>query len=249
MPDLSQSRIARRLGAAVAGGVSIVAAGSGVALADYGPPPPVVVLPGGFSCVVTSQMVGPAGKTISFRLGRVAAGLAIPRGAVTARTQVTITQPSGSGSCSSGPGVGTAGYPGFHALVGVGIQVQQRGRTLSSPFARPATLRLSGPAQIHAGDRFVGWHKTHFSRAHGSYAGHALTALVRGSTDAALLVRDAARPGRAAARRAGVSTAPASLQGEFLAAALLQRGAQPGLGVLTTAQLRATSARARLLAG
>jgi hypothetical protein len=226
--------MARKIGAAVLGGTAITMAGSGVALADYGPPPPVVVLPSGFSCVVTSQMVGPASKTISFRLGGVAADLAIPRGAVRGAAQVTITQPAGSGSCSGGPGIGNAGFAGFRALVGVGIQVQQHGQTLTRPLARPATLRLSGAAQIHAGDLLVGWHKTRFARTHGSFAGHTVTAQVRASTDAALLVRDRARS--RAARRAVVSATPAALGGGFLAAALLQHGAHPGLGVLTAAR-------------
>jgi hypothetical protein len=211
-------------------------AGSGAALADYGPPPPVVVLPSGFSCVVTSQMVGAAGKSISFRLGGVTADLTIPHGAVRGAAQVTITQPAGSGSCTGGPGIGNAGFAGFHALVGVGIQVQQHGQTLTRPLARPATLRLSGAAQIHAGDLLVGWHKTRFAAAHGSFAGHSVTAQVSASTDTALLVRDRARGRHAAGRRSAISAAPAALAGGFLAAALLQHGAQPGLGVLTAAQ-------------
>jgi len=250
MPNLSKWRIARHMAAAATAGLGVVAAGSGVALAGYGPPPPPNPPPGGFSCVITSQTVGPAGKTISFRLGPVSGVLIIPRGDFSKPVQITITEPFGTGSCSGGPGPGDAGFPGFRTLVGVGIQVQRGSKTVTS-FARPLVLRLGDNAQIRPGDLLVAWNGTGFQGAPGFYTHDAITTEVRSSTDYALLVPDGRGRrggGRGGFGPFGTSRHTTALQGDYLAAALLlPSGAHPGLGVLTPLQLRETSVRARLL--
>jgi hypothetical protein len=258
MPYVSQSRFVRSMAVATVGGLGIAAVSSGIALAAYGPPSPLAVPPpGGFSCILTSQTLGPAAKVIKVSLGTITAGISIPAGDFRTPVQITVTEPFGSGSCSGGAGIGDAGFPGFSALGGIGIQVQQHGKNLLQ-FPAPMTVRLGGSAHIHAGHRLVHWTGVKYKLAPESFTRHAVTTHISTSTDLALLVPGghgpapghAARSGHAA--RAGGATrasgATTSLPGEILAAALaLPHGSHPGLGILTGMRLRQTSVRARLL--
>jgi hypothetical protein len=258
MPYLSQSRIVRNIAVAAVGGLGIAAGSSGVALAAYGPPSAAPPPPGGFSCILTSQTVGPAGKVIRVGLGGMTAGIIVPPGDFRAPAQITITEPFGSKACSGGAGIGDAGFSGFHALGGVGIHVQQHGRShaaatgaaRSSGFPEPITLRLNGSPQIHRGDVLVDWNGVKFVRAPHFFRHQSVISHVSTGTDHALLVLSrrgaSGRAARAGAARAAGATA--SLQGEVLAAALsLPRRSHPGLGVLAGTRPRETSSGARVL--
>jgi hypothetical protein len=135
----------------------IGAAGSARATAGYGPPPPPVPpVPGGFFAVVTSVTIGPAGGTIGpVRIGEVLVRVRVPRGAFPVPVQITLTAPSVAG-------IGDAGFVGYEALGGVGVQVQENGSPYPGTFLKPVVLDMTSPlvtrssiAVIWNGTRFV----------------------------------------------------------------------------------------------
>jgi hypothetical protein len=222
---------------AAIGGAALVAANAGVALADYGPPPPPGTVPGGFSCVVTSVTVGPAGRLIGpIRLAGVEATIDIRPNTFPIPVQITITEPDGAGGgCQSGPGIGDGGVRGFTAVGGVGILIQQNGSPYTATLEAPISVRL-GSSQIGPSSRIVVWAGSKFVLAPGDLGPGSATIRVFGSGDYAVLspglyrrlARQGFGTGGAAALR-GVGTA-----GDFFAAALLwpADGPPPGAGVL-----------------
>lgn len=105
--------------------------------AGYGPPPPgVVTPPGGYSAVVTSQTITPAGGIIgpvSVDGGSVT--LVIPAGAFPVNVQITLTAPDLAA-------VGSGGVAGDDAVAGVGIQVQENGVPYPGTFLKPLGLTM-----------------------------------------------------------------------------------------------------------
>jgi hypothetical protein len=108
------------------------------AASSYGPPQPAagVAPPGGYSSVITSQTISPAGGTIGpVAVDGATATLVIPAGAFPVSVQITIT---GSKLFA----VGDAGTAGYKAVAGVGIQVQENGSTYPGGFRKPLTLTI-----------------------------------------------------------------------------------------------------------
>ena len=165
--------IARRpLLSAVAGGLALAAANSGVALAAYGPTPPVITDPGpgGFYCVVTSQSVSDqAGQIGPLRLGRGRASLRFGRQTFAGQSQVTLTEPFGRNGleCEGGRGIGDGGFSGFWAVAGLGILVQHDGAAFHGRFARPLRVRLDSP-MISPASLLVTWNGRRFVRVPGA---------------------------------------------------------------------------------
>ena len=235
------------LATAAIGGVALLVANSGVAQADYGPPPPPGTVPGGFSCVVTSQTVGPAGRLIGpLRLGGLEARIVILPRTFPVLVQLTITEPFGtSGPCRGGEGIGNAGFPGFTAVGGVGVLVQRNGSAYTPAFGSPISIGLSS-SQIGPSSMVVVWNGTKFVRVRASVGPGSATIPVSASGDYAVLTPGPARP--LARRASGTGGRPAlrSLRtaGEFFAAALLwpASGPPPGAGVLVATRLPAADA-------
>jgi hypothetical protein len=203
-------------------------------------------VPGGFSCVVTSQTVGPAGWLIGpIRVSGLAARIAIRRGTFPVQVQVTITEPDGAGSgCSGGPGIGDGGFRGYRAVGGVGILIQRNGSPYIGTLSAPVSVRLSA-AQIGPSSLVVVWNGKDFVPSPASVGPGSATIGVLGSGDYVVLspgVRRLARrvvgPGRTPARR-GVGTTEG-----FFAAALLWpvAGPPPGAGVLRVKRVAAADA-------
>jgi hypothetical protein len=154
---------------ACAAGVSaaILVANSGLALASYGPPPPVPTpVPGGYYCIVTSRIVTPAGALIGpLRLRKLVVRLRIRPGTFPAPVQITLTQPyARTGACQGGRGIGDAGHRGYRAVGGVGILVQQGGVTYPGPFLRPMRLHLRS-RKIARSSLVLVWNGNRFMRA------------------------------------------------------------------------------------
>jgi len=214
-------------------------ANPGMALAGYGPPaPPVVPVTGGYYCVVTSQTVGPTGKSIgTLKLhGNLAATLQIHQGSFPDVVQITITEPYGqNGDCQGNADIGGVGFAGYRALGGVGIIVQQGGSAYSGTFVRPLALRLSSPL-ISRSSLLVVWNGRKFVKAPGAIVrSRAATVGVDASSDYAVLVPDRAsrlQDASAVSPQAAAVT-PRTLAAIFLAPA----GSSPsGFGVVVAAQ-------------
>jgi hypothetical protein len=142
--------------AAAAACCAVLMAGPATALAAYGPPPPVPApVPGGFSEVVTSVTVGPAGMFIRhLELDGLNASLDIRPDTFLQPVQVTITEPfvrdgpattaylGQRRTCGNAAGIGDAGFPGYCAISGAGILVQINGVDYTGPYPKPMILRI-----------------------------------------------------------------------------------------------------------
>jgi hypothetical protein len=237
---------------AAVGGVALLVANSGIALAAYGPSAsPQGTVPGGFSCVVTSQTAGPAAKHIGpLRLGGLEATIEIRPGTFSGRVQLTMTAPGGeNGGCQGGQGVGDGGFRGYRPVGGVGILLQRHGSAYTGKFRRPIVVRMSSPS-IGASSLVVVWNGSRFVLAAADHRGGSATTRVFGSGDYAVLTRAPARhlARHLARRRLGRGGAPAlqdtgtaGTAGDFFVAALLgsAAGPPPGAGVLLTTRLAA----------
>jgi hypothetical protein len=142
----------------LAGAAILVTTGAGGALAagGYGPPPPVTpTVPGGYSVVVTSQTITPAGGTIGpVTIDGASVTLIVPAGAFPVPVQITVTAPN-LGAIS------TAGFHGFKVVAGEGIQVQENGSTYPGPFLKLLTLDTSS-SSITASSILAVWNGTAF---------------------------------------------------------------------------------------
>jgi hypothetical protein len=233
--------IARRpLLSAVAGGLALAAANSGVALAAYGPTPPVITDPGpgGFYCVVTSQSVSDqAGEIGPLRLGRGRASLHFGRRTFAGQSQVTLTEPFGRNGleCQGGRGIGDGGFRGFWAVAGLGILVQHDGAAFHGRFARPLRVRLDSP-MISPASLLVTWNGRRFVRVPGAVVRRgSVRAEVSAGADLAIL-----SPGGRHRGAAG-STVSVQAPGFLAAAGLAAAGApEPGLGLLEAPSSRST---------
>jgi hypothetical protein len=117
--------------------------------------PAAVAAPGGYSAVVTSRTITPAGGTIeavSVPGGRVT--LVVPRGAFPAPVQVTLTAPK----LAAPDGAHVTGYT---IVAGVGIQVQQNGAAYLRAFGKPLTLTVRS-SSASASSLVAAWNGTRF---------------------------------------------------------------------------------------
>jgi hypothetical protein len=138
---------------------------------SYGPTPPVVTPPGGFSVVITSRTITPAGGVIGpVLVGRADATLTIPAGAFPVPVQITLTAPGLAA-------FGTAGVRGYRTVGGIGIQVQEDGSPYPGSFRKPVTVTLRS-RQITSGSIVQTWNGRAFVTDTGATvdAGDAVTA-------------------------------------------------------------------------
>jgi len=107
----------------------------------YGPPSrPVAAAPGAFTAVVTSRTITPAGGVIGpLTINGISVTLTIPPGAFPVSVQITLTAPNLAA-------IGNAGFTGFSAMGGVGIQVEVNGSPYPGTFLKPVTLSTKSPS-------------------------------------------------------------------------------------------------------
>lgn len=139
----------------------------------YGPSVPVSGAPGGFAAVVTSRTITPAGGTITATVDGALVTLTIPPGAFPVPVQITITAPALAA-------IGSAGFAGFLAVSGVGIQVEENGSPYPGTFLKPITLTIRSSA-ITSSSAMVVWNGTAFVSDPGATvsAGTAMTSFDR----------------------------------------------------------------------
>jgi hypothetical protein len=234
MSSLMQ-KSSRRLAAVAALSLVPVLAGSGLAMAAYGPPgPPGPPGTGGYECILTSQIVPDfAGRTIGpIRDGELLVTLHIRPYTFPGPVQVTLTEPySAGGGCDGGPSISTSGLGGFRPIGGVGVLI---GLT-NEPFGRfpkPVSLTIKDTDlnrfEIGEVAPLDGNHVGSGGlRTHGP-----VTLSVRSSSDWVFLIKHLTRiHSRTASRNSRVSRqVPATVA---ITAALLPRGSVlPGNGVV-----------------
>ena len=128
-----------------------------MAASTYGPPRPVtgVAPPGGYSNVITSQTITPAGGTIGpLMVDGAIVTLVIPPGAFPVSVQITITAPDLNA-------IGNAGLDDYKAVAGVGIEIQVNGQHYPGKFLKPLILTIR-TSSITASSVVVVWNGTAF---------------------------------------------------------------------------------------
>ncbi len=160
------SKVIRKFAPAAIAGTAMLVASPGTALASYGPPLPPPGVPGGYFCILASQVAGAESQAIEgFGAGGLLAQLEVGLGTFLAQVQITLTEPYGqNGSCQGTPDIGDAGFPGFAAFAGVGVFLQRAdaGVPYHGKVHKPLTLRLtsktitrSSVIVVRDGNRFV----------------------------------------------------------------------------------------------
>jgi hypothetical protein len=198
------------------------------------PPPPNGTPPGGFSCIITSQTIGPSGGTIGpLSDGALTVTVTIPPGTFLTALQVTISEPFGSGQCQ---GEQLTGLRGFRLVGGVGIEVSL-GSEAFTYFQRPFYLRIGrlNFARVESEEVGVVSGSGHvFGLVRRRHEGP-VTIVVHRSEVLAVFVRIRSRYGFGCCL-GGRATSVSSSSGELLTDALLPAGSPlPGLGVLRVA--------------
>lgn len=230
MPNKGRNIAMRPLLTAVAGGLALAAANSGIALAAYGPTAAPLASdpgPGGYYCVVTSQTVGlGAGEIGPLQLSGGRASLSFHRRTFGGHDQITLTEPFGRhGQCQGGRSIGNAGFRDFRAVSGLGILVQHDGTAYRGRFGTPLRLRLDS-RMIRSGSLLVAWNGRRFVRVPGAVVRRgSVRADVTAGADLAIL--------SPSSRPAAAATATAANAGFLATAGLASAGApEPGLGFL-----------------
>jgi hypothetical protein len=137
----------------IAGFATCLTAGGAFAATSYAPPPPPVTVPGGYTAVVTSVTVGPAGGTVG--PAPCDGGLVtvtVPAGAFTSPVQVTVTCPNLAGITP---------MPHFMNDIGAGVQVTTGGTPFPGTFMKPLTATF-GKSDITAASAALVWNGTAF---------------------------------------------------------------------------------------
>jgi hypothetical protein len=140
-------------GAAGIGGLVTAAEASTVTVGQYGPPPGTTPPPPGFSTVLTSVTVGPAGATI----GPVSCEgatfvLTVPAGAFPTDVQITLT-------CGDLETLERAAFSGFTVIAALGVTVDLHGAKYPGTFLKPLTVTSHDP-QYTAGSVVGIWNGT-----------------------------------------------------------------------------------------
>lgn len=131
-------------GATAIGGLAGTAQASTISVRQYAPPPPVAPAPPGFSAVVTSVTIGPAGGTVGpVVVDGADVTLTVPAGAFPSPVQITIT----AGDLGT---LTPAVYAGYRIVTAVGVQVQLNGAAYPGTFLKALTLTVRDSAVTSA---------------------------------------------------------------------------------------------------
>jgi hypothetical protein len=141
------------LGAAVAWGTAGVAMASTAGRQSVPPPITTPAPPGGFSAVVTTQTITPAGGTVGPVMVAGADVLVhVPTGAFSQPVQLTITAPDLAHIPPT---------PGYKVVAGVGAEVTLNGAHYPGTFAKPVIVIISSP-KITASSQVMVWNGSSF---------------------------------------------------------------------------------------
>jgi hypothetical protein len=129
---------------------------AGRSAAGYGPSSPVSAtgVPGGYTSVITSVPIGPAGGTIGpLTVDGATVTLTVPAGAFSTQVLITVTQADLSGLA--------ARMPGYVIVAGLGVQVTINGQPYSGMFLKPLTVTIRS-SQISASSVVQVWNGSAF---------------------------------------------------------------------------------------
>jgi hypothetical protein len=125
------------LGAAVALGTAGVASASTAGRQSVPPPVTTPAPPGGFSAVVTTMTITPAGGTVGpVTVNGVRLAVHVPAGAFPDDVLLTITAPDLAAITP---------MPGFHVVAGVGVGISLNGAPYPGTFLKPVTVVFVSP--------------------------------------------------------------------------------------------------------
>ena len=142
------------LGAAVAWGSAGVALASTAGRQSVPPPIPAPAPPpGGFTALVTTVTITPAGGVIGpLMVDGAEVTIHVPAAAFPEDVQVTVTAPDLSGITPT---------PGFTVVAGVGVEITLNGAPYPGTFLLPVTVTITSP-RITASSEVVVWNGSSF---------------------------------------------------------------------------------------
>jgi hypothetical protein len=141
------------LGAAVVLGTAGVASASTAGRQSVPPPVTTPMPPGGFTAVVTSMPITPAGGTVGpVTVDGASVGVHVPAGAFSQDVLLTITAPDLAA---------IKAMPGFHVVAGAGVGVSLNGSPYPGTFLKPVTVTFSSP-KIMPASAVVVWNGSAF---------------------------------------------------------------------------------------
>lgn len=132
---------------------AVMASPAGAAAGGYGPTPPSNGAPGGFTTVVTSQLVGPGGGSVSATVNGKAVSITVPPGAFRSTEDVVVTAPD-LGAVQNA--LSTLGFSGFNAVAGVGVAIlDTNGNKATGSFPVPIQVTISGSGLGASGEKVL----------------------------------------------------------------------------------------------
>lgn len=141
------------LAGAVAWGTAGVAMASTAGRQSVPPPITTPAPPGGFTAVVTTQTITPAGGTVGpIMVAGAEVTVHVPAGAFSQDVQLTITAPDLSDIPAA---------PGFTIVAGVGAEITLNGAHYPGTFGAPVTITIASP-RITASSQVVVWNGSSF---------------------------------------------------------------------------------------
>jgi hypothetical protein len=129
--------------------VLVIAGPGGAAYGPEAPPGPPV--PGGFSTVLASRTIGPAGSTLAARTGRTSIRLVVGRRTLKQRVQFTLTRPRLLQLKSATP-KGTRIVTGFALLAN-----RLDGTPISGAFSKTNVHLIVSDTRISTKSTVLGW--------------------------------------------------------------------------------------------
>jgi hypothetical protein len=220
------------LGAAVAWGTAGVASASTAARQSVPPPVTTPLPPGGFTAVVTSQNVGPAGAIIGpVDVDGAAVTIFIPAGAFPVDVQVDVTSPDLA-----------AIHPtrGFMVVAGVGVGVSVDGAPYPVAFLKPITIVIRSP-RINASSMVGTWNGAGFVTDTSSMVSAGKASITMGS-DPAFIVESPIGEEEEPVPSATSPVTGEPFLGEGILAGLLVLGGTGGIALSRRRRVKAASA-------
>jgi len=218
------------LGAAVAWGSAGVALASTSARQSVPPPITTPAPPGGFSAVVTTQTITPAGGTVGpLLVAGAEVTIHVPPGAFPADVQLTVTAPNLGDIPPT---------PGYTVVAGVGAEITLNGAHYPGTFGAPVTVTITSP-KITASSQVVVWNGSSFVNDPNSTT-MAGSASVSFDSDPAFAVESPTGHKMATVPGATAPTTGEPFLGEGVLAGILVLGGTGGL-VMSRRRVKATS--------
>lgn len=206
------------LGAAVALGTAGVASAATANRQSVPPPVTTPLPPGGFSTVVTTQTITPAGGTVGpVTVAGAGVTVHIPAGAFPSDMQVVITAPD----LAAVPPA-----PGMMVVAGVGVGVDLNGSKYSGTFSTPITIDITSP-KITASSEVGTWNGSAFVMDPSSTVTAGMASISMGADAAFIVQAPTAKAGPVPGATSPVTGEP--FLGEGILAGLLVLGGTGGL--------------------